>query len=101
MKWSWELRPAAERAVKKLDRRVVTDVLDALDLLAHEMSEHGRPIQADTRKLKGLSDEFRLRVGDYRVRYGVEFREVKDARGEVMAEGAIVVYRVANRREVY
>ena len=101
MKWSWELRPAAEREVKKLERKVIADVLDALDLLAHEMTEHGRPIQADTKKLKGLSDEFRLRVGDYRVRYGIEFREVKDERGNMVAEGSIVVYHVANRREAY
>lgn len=101
MKWSWELRPAAEREMKKLDRRVIADLLDGLDRLALEMTEHGRPVQADTKKLKGLSDEFRIRVGDYRVRYGVEIREVKDERGEVTTEAAIVVYHVANRREAY
>lgn len=101
MKWSWELRPAAERELKKLDRKVVASVLDGLDLLAQEMNEHGRPVQADTKELKGLDAEFRLRLGDYRVRYGIEFREVKAEGGDAVTEGAIVVYHVANRREAY
>lgn len=101
MRWSWELRPAAERELKKLDRKVIAMVLDGLDLLAREMTDHGRPVKADTKKLKGQAAEFRLRVGDYRIRYGVEVRETQQSGHESLTEGVIVVYHVANRREAY
>jgi len=101
MNWTWELRPAAERELKKLDRKVVAAVLDELDLLARELTDYGRPIQADTKKLKGLEGEFRLRVGHYRVRYGVEFGAIQNERDAVATQGTIVVYRVANRKEAY
>ena len=67
--------------------------------LAHEMvpvvvgkvlksEEDPRPPQS--RKLRGTTDEYRLRVGDYRVLY-----TVADDRRLVM------VYHVAHRREAY
>lgn len=101
MRWSWELRPAAERELKKLERQGVVMVFDGLDLLARELTEQGRPVRADTKKLKGRSEEFRLRVGNYRIRYGVEVREVERKGREAVMEGAIVVYHVANRRDAY
>lgn len=101
MNWSWELRPAAERDLKKLDRKIVASVFDALDRLTSEMAEHGRPVHSDTKKLRGLENQFRLRVGSYRIRYEVEFRESKCEKGEVSLEGAIVVIHVLNRREAY
>ncbi len=101
MNWSWELRPASERELKKLDRKSVASVLDALDRLTSEMAENGRPAQSDTKKLRGLENQFRLRVGSYRIRYEVEFRENKSELGELSLEGVIVVIHVLNRREAY
>ena len=63
MTWRWELSRRAERqlfAIPLDDRR---RVLDALDRLAVD------PRTVDARKLQGRENEYRLRVGDWRVRF--------------------------------
>lgn len=78
-----ELRPAAVRALKKLDPPVRRRIQGAIALLA----EDPRPPAA--RKLQGR-DALRVRVGDYRIIYTVE--------DDVLL---VVVVTLGHRREVY
>jgi mRNA interferase RelE/StbE len=78
-----ELRPAAVRALKKLDPPIRRRIQGAITLLA----EDPRPPAART--LRGRPG-FRVRVGDYRILYTVE--------DDVLL---IVVVTVGHRRDVY
>ncbi len=71
--------------MKRLDSDIQRRVHEAIIRLA----ETGR---GDVTKLKGTTDEYRLRVGDWRVRF-THSRAEKDA--------TLVVFRVLHRREAY
>jgi mRNA interferase RelE/StbE len=60
--WTVVLTTSAQRDLRRLDRPVATRILDALARLAD--TGHG-----DVTRLQGVSDEWRLRVGDWRVRF--------------------------------
>jgi mRNA interferase RelE/StbE len=60
--WTVVLTASAQRDLRRLDRPVATRVLDALTRLA----DTG---QGDITRLQGVADEWRLRVGDWRVRF--------------------------------
>lgn len=78
-----ELRPAAARALRKLDPPVARRLQGAISLLAQDP----RPPAARALKRRpGL----RLRVGDYRIIYTIE--------DDVLL---IVVVTVGHRRDVY
>jgi mRNA interferase RelE/StbE len=79
-----EVSPAAARQLKKIDRRVLPQIAAKIDALATEPRPQGYE------KLSGYDDLYRVRVGDYRIVYGVEDQLV-----------LIVVLKVANRAEVY
>lgn len=78
-----ELRPAAVRALKKLDPPVRRRLQGAIALLATD------PRPPAARKLQGR-DALRVRVGDYRIIYTVE--------DDVLL---VVVVTLGHRREVY
>jgi len=78
-----ELRPAAVRALRKLDPQVRRRVQGAIALLAQD------PRPPGARALKGRPG-LRVRVGDYRVIYTVE--------DDVLL---VVVVRLGHRRDVY
>jgi len=82
-KYRIELRPAAVRALRKLDPPVRRRVQGAIALLA----EDPRPPAA--RALKGRPG-LRVRVGDYRIIYAVH--------DDVLL---VVVVMLGHRREVY
>lgn len=64
--WAIRFEARAERDLRRLDPRVARRVVEALDrILARDPS-------IDLRRLKG-SDEWRLRVGDWRVRLQLDF----------------------------
>ena len=70
MNWNWRLAPPAERDIKRIDKPVVGRVFDALDKLVTNYP------QGDVVKLQGISPpEYRLRVGDWRVRFRPEIQE--------------------------
>ncbi len=69
--------------MRKLDRPVQRRVIEALDRLVAE------PPQGDVVKLAGAEDEWRLRVGDWRVRF------MRDD------DGAVKVLRVLPRGRAY
>ena len=62
MSWTVVLTASAQRDIRRLDRPVAARILDALTRLA----DSG---QGDVTRLQGSSDEWRLRVGDWRVRF--------------------------------
>lgn len=96
MNWRVELTDPAKKDMARLDKPVAVRVVAALRKLAGELTEHGRPVLADVKKLAGTSDEWRMRVGDYRVRFTRATVE-----GEHEPEGVITVHLVRHRREVY
>jgi mRNA interferase RelE/StbE len=78
------LTPAAKRNMERLSEEVQRRIKAELDLLVA-----GSPT-VDIRKLEGGDDEYRLRVGSYRVLYGVD-----------KIEKVFVVLKIADRKESY
>lgn len=81
--WSYALTPRARRDMRRLELSVRQRVFDALDRYVAERL-------GDVTKLRGSSDQWRLRVGDWRIR----FRLDPDNR-------VIVVARVLHRSQAY
>lgn len=59
----WVFTPRARRDMRRLDRPLQARIIAALDRLV------GDPPAGDVVKLAGKDDEWRLRVGDWRVRF--------------------------------
>lgn len=78
-----ELRPAAARAVRKLDPHIRPRIQGAIALLAQD------PRPPGARALQGRPG-LRVRVGDYRIIYTVD--------DDVLL---VVVVRLGHRRDVY
>lgn len=78
-----ELRPAALRALRKLDPQVRSRVQGVIALLAED------PRPPASRPLKGRPG-FRVRVGDYRIIYVIE--------DDVLL---VVVVALGHRRDIY
>ena len=72
------------KSLLKMDAVLVRRLRAAVGALAEEPRPDG------CRKLVGLEDCFRVRVGDYRLLYRV-----------IDADAKVLVYRVAHRREAY
>lgn len=83
MTYRIELRPAAIRAIKKLDPPVARRIQGAIALLAED------PRPPASRPLRGRPG-YRVRVGAYRVVYAVE--------DDVLL---VVVVTLGHRRDVY
>ena len=83
-KYAIEFRRSAQKDLDRLDARTGERVLHAIA----ELGDEPRPPGCG--KLKGGSNAYRIRVGDYRVIYSV-----KDA---VLV---VAIERVRHRREVY
>jgi mRNA interferase RelE/StbE len=81
--WSISFEPRADRDLRRLDPQVARRVLAALDRLLQ------RDSSVDLRRLRG-SDEWRLRVGDWRVRLQLDF----DSR-------TVIVVRILPRGRAY
>ncbi|HEX9548311.1 MAG TPA: type II toxin-antitoxin system RelE/ParE family toxin [Acidimicrobiales bacterium] len=78
-----EVRPAALRALRKLDREIRPRIEGAIALLAED------PRPPASRPLRGR-DGYRVRVSDYRIIYTVQ--------DDVLL---VVVVTLGHRREVY
>jgi mRNA interferase RelE/StbE len=77
-----EWPPNARADVRRIDRAQAMRILTAL----HRFAEIG---EGDVKKLQGDSEELRLRVGDYRVRFTEE------------ADDTLVIHSVRHRSEAY
>ena len=84
MAYSILVRPAAARDLKALSPDVRKRIDTAIDRLGNE------PRPPGARKLVGFDDEWRVRVGDYRVLYVIHDSDRR-----------VVIARVAHRREAY
>ncbi|MBI3073817.1 MAG: type II toxin-antitoxin system RelE/ParE family toxin [Deltaproteobacteria bacterium] len=84
MTYSVEVSRTAERQIRSLDRPVQVRVLRVIMAL----SVNPRP--AGHKKLAGYDDVFRIRVGDYRVLYSIDGRQL-----------VVIVLKVGHRRAIY
>jgi mRNA interferase RelE/StbE len=82
--WRVELTRAAKRDLRRLDPQVCRRVIDALDGLSVQ------PPRGNVRRLTGVEKEWRLRVGDWRVRFTRE-----------QATNTVFVLRVLPRGRAY
>jgi len=73
-----------DRDLRRLDRQLIPVIVEKV------LALENNPRPAQSKKLRGTDDEYRLRVGDYRVFYTVD-----DAKKKV------TIYHVAHRREAY
>ena len=79
-----EFAPSAARSFAKLERRTQRRVAQRVEALVYTPRPRG------SEKLRGATDRYRLRVGDYRIIYDIE----DDAL-------VILILRVGHRRDVY
>jgi mRNA interferase RelE/StbE len=82
--YSLEINSSAQKELDALDDAVFA----RLDRKILPLAETPRP--AGCKKLKGYKDQWRIRVGDWRVVYTIDD-----------AAKRVVITRVAHRREVY
>lgn len=83
MAYRIEIRPKVEKALKKLPEHVVEAVRRVIDALA------GDPRPPGAKRLSAR-EEWRIRVGDYRVLYLIEDERM-----------IVVVVKVRHRSDVY
>jgi len=79
-----EVKPSARKELESLPNTVLARVIRKLESLAHE------PRPAGCKKLRGYKDQWRVRVGDWRIVYIIND-----------AAALVSVTRIAHRREVY
>jgi mRNA interferase RelE/StbE len=84
VKYSLEIKPSAQKELDALDQGPFTRI----DRKVLALAANPRP--AGCKKLRGYKDQWRIRVGDWRVLYIID----DDAK-------LISVTRIAHRREVY
>ena len=77
-------KPSVEKDLRSLPKSTIVRVLKQIDGLAVN------PFPRQTVKLEAGEDLYRIRVGDYRIVYGVD-----------RAERLVIVHHVRHRREVY
>ena len=79
-----EWKSSAAKELRKLDRETIRRVLAAVEALAID------PYPQGTRKIKGSSRSYRIRVGEYRIIYCIQ-------------EGppTVEIIRVGHRRAIY
>jgi mRNA interferase RelE/StbE len=79
-----ELKPSARKELESLSDSVLARVVRKVESLAND------PRPAGCKKLKGYTDQWRVRLGDWRVVYIIDD-----------AARLVSVTRIAHRREVY
>ncbi|MBI5356784.1 type II toxin-antitoxin system RelE/ParE family toxin [Candidatus Collierbacteria bacterium] len=84
MAWQWLIVKSAAGDLKKLDRQIAVRIAKKLDFWV----ESGDPLRFSENLTNSELGEYRFRVGDYRIIFGVE--------GE-----NIVVLAVGHRKEIY
>jgi mRNA interferase RelE/StbE len=83
-RYSVELKSSARKELEKLPVKLIERVFPKLDALGLE------PRPAGCKKLKGGQQEWRIRVGDYRVVYTIDDAKLR-----------VSVTRIRHRSEVY
>ena len=83
-KYAVELKTSARKELERLPAKLVQRIFPRLEALAVE------PRPAGCKKLKGGENEWRIRVGDYRVVYAIDDAKL-----------LVTVTRIRNRSDVY
>ncbi len=76
------------KAVQKQLDALPDDVYERIAVKVQQLAENPRP--DGVVKLKGYENEYRIRIGDYRVRYKIEDREL-----------TILLLQCKHRKDVY
>ncbi|HET7205615.1 MAG TPA: type II toxin-antitoxin system RelE/ParE family toxin [Terriglobales bacterium] len=84
MAYTIQFKPAAARQFERLPRDAQQRIATKIDGLRDQ------PFPAGVKKLTGLSDAWRIRVGDYRIVYQVHRKML-----------LVLVLVIGHRREVY
>jgi mRNA interferase RelE/StbE len=84
LKYSLEIKQSAQKELDALDDALFTRI----DRKILALADNPRP--AGCKKLKGYQDQWRVRIGDYRVVYTID-----------TTTKTVTVTHVAHRREVY
>lgn len=79
-----ELSPASQRQLKKLPKQLQFTIIQKLEDLKNI------PLPGGIKKLSGIDNLYRLRIGNYRVIYQVEHKIL-----------LILVLKIGDRKEVY
>jgi len=79
-----EVKPSAKKELERLSHQVIARITRRLEALA------GNPRPPGCKKLKGGDNEWRIRVGDYRVVYTIDDQEL-----------LVQATRIRHRSEVY
>jgi mRNA interferase RelE/StbE len=81
MVYDVEFRPKAAKDLNRLSPDVARRILDKIAVLRHDLS-------GDVKQLVHFTNEYRLRVGDYRVLFDLDGQR-------------IIIYRIRHRSEAY
>ncbi|AFZ51964.1 type II toxin-antitoxin system RelE family toxin [Dactylococcopsis salina] len=79
-----EWKQSAKKEIKKLDKTIISKILEAVAVLAEN------PHPRSSKKLKGTENTYRIRIGNYRVVYSV-FPSVL----------TIEIVKVGHRKSIY
>ena len=79
-----ELRASAEKELRKLPASIIDRISGTIDQLRAD------PIPYGSKKLMGHERAYRLRVGDYRIVYTVNFKARQ-----------VIIERIRHRSDVY
>jgi len=81
MKYNVQFKPRAVKDIERLSSRMQFQIIKGIEAMSNDLT-------GDVKRLTNFTPEYRLRVGDYRVLFEIENKN-------------IIVYRVRHRREVY
>ena len=75
---------SARKELKKLDKQVVLRILQAVEKLSED------PLKSGSKKIVGSDSIYRIRVGNYRIIYNIEFSIL-----------TIEIIKVGHRGQIY
>ena len=84
VKYAVEMKPSARRELEGLPNNVLARTVSKIEALSYT------PRPPGCKKLKGYKDQWRVRVGDWRVVYIIDDNKA-----------LVSITRIAHRREVY
>ena len=79
-----ELKRSAEKDLRQIDRLRIPPIMEAVEALGDD------PFPPGCRKLQGTEQQFRIRVGDYRVIFEVDGQR-----------RIVIVYHIRHRTDAY
>ncbi|MDO8142496.1 MAG: type II toxin-antitoxin system RelE/ParE family toxin [Candidatus Brocadiales bacterium] len=75
---------SSEHDLRKIDRQYIPKILNAIESLIEN------PFPVQSKKLRDAESSYRLRIGDYRVIYQVDFQKK-----------FVIIYHIRHRKDAY